>query len=704
MLLFVSDRTDETSLDAYGSARFVAMLNISSSIALGSWSADRSELPSSSAGYDAVRAVVLESVDLDRLSPLQDQALLEYLRSGGIVVLPNPQDMAAPHVSRLAEYLPVQVISQRLCDHIIPTGQTAPISFSSLLPICEAVANPSAQVLLRDGQYVHAAFTRVGRGRLIFTSFALSALPADDNRTPALWNALLDLGHDRENLRGKDLTESQAGTMEQMVGAAAPPWFAAALLAAGYVVLAAAVPIFAGSARRPAAMGMLCTMSIVASLVIMALSTIQRRNQPLMGARITLIDLTAGHCQQLVSIIGPTGTDVALQTSHLATELRPLAAQRRIQLNIPALSVGQVPVASRTLASVSRIDAAAPANQWATITGGFTAEGVRLVIDNHLGSVLRNSSLLWSNAVFRLPEVPEGKLSMIVTSAMLEPADEVSASEGLQDRLLRSVRQSNADDDASRDVMSAEPQFYGFLVPGSTSPALDFQASTTPQWRNLSMVRGCVQWAEAPIGQKVRVDAPFVRLTQSGGLLSERGLPLDEKTQQWAASGLAATGLFAVIPPRGAGMICAERVTVSADLSVASQLAMLRRGQCPNGHVGDHPRGPLVAEWSNVVGRQSSITFTCDSDDLDTQGRLWLRLEVTNLGTAVGGVAASPWQIRGLAISIEGTVIGPALPGFTLPPFLPKARPYRVSVRRPSTRATTRPFHRTTRPGQAVQR
>ena len=64
MLLFVSDRTDETSLDAYGSARFVAMLNISSSIALGSWSADRSELPSSSAGYDAVRAVVLESVEL----------------------------------------------------------------------------------------------------------------------------------------------------------------------------------------------------------------------------------------------------------------------------------------------------------------------------------------------------------------------------------------------------------------------------------------------------------------------------------------------------------------------------------------------------------------------------------------------------------------------------------------------------------------
>ena len=151
-------------------------------------------------------------------------------------------------------------------------------------------------------------------------------------------------------------------------------------------------------------------------------------------------------------------------------------------------------------------------------------------------------------------------------------------------------------------------------------------------------------------------------------------------------------------------MIRAERVTVSADLSVASQLAMLRHGQCPNGHVGDHPRGPLVAEWSNVVGRQNSITFTCDSDDLDTQGRLWLRLEVTNLGTAVGGVAASPWQIRGLAISIEGTVIGPALPGFTLPPFLPKARPYRVSVRRPSTRATTRPFHRTTRPGQAVQR
>jgi hypothetical protein len=117
---------------------------------------------------------------------------------------------------------------------------------------------------------------------------------------------------------------------------------------------------------------------------------------------------------------------------------------------------------------------------------------------------------------------------------------------------------------------------------------------------------------------------------------------------QWLVS-------FAV--PREVGRTRPTRATLSMRASLPGHQLVIRKGQCPQGVVRQSSFGETVAAWDRTVGRQET-TFDIGPGDADTEGRLWLLIDVHSVG-AVAGANPLAWQIQDLGADLEAEVVAP---------------------------------------------
>src|SRR5439155_18118887 len=184
-------------------------------------------------GYDACRAVIFDRSDPDCLDLAQRQALREYLLGGGALILSAPSaDVADPARSWLAPYIPVQIIGRRQIDRLDLQGGIGSLRLRDFVPAAEAFdafpvgagSQSDAEVVFRDGHYVHAAVSRVGLGRVVFTSFPINALDSGDQRAAQVWRRLLDFGSTESDGRSMDLGQEQARLLPAMLGRPTQAW------------------------------------------------------------------------------------------------------------------------------------------------------------------------------------------------------------------------------------------------------------------------------------------------------------------------------------------------------------------------------------------------------------------------------------------------------------------------------------------------
>ncbi len=190
---------------------------------------DSSQLPRSLTEYQAFGCVLLAAPP-DDLDAAQRQALLDHVRAGAVLIVPGAFEAAHLEQSWLEPYLPVRIAGFRQLSQIFPKDGGDPIKLVETVPVSEAFAvdhaafDESIRVILEDRNYVHAAFRRVGLGRVVFTSFPAAALAPNDSRTPSIWRRLLDV--EQSLLVQGDVTMSpqlRQEAMSQLLGRPAPP-------------------------------------------------------------------------------------------------------------------------------------------------------------------------------------------------------------------------------------------------------------------------------------------------------------------------------------------------------------------------------------------------------------------------------------------------------------------------------------------------
>ena len=158
----------------------VPLPNVSSRIPIPSWPLM----------WTMISYVVLDDIDPNAFTPNQQQSMLDWLHWGGQIIISGPNSLDALKGSFLADYLPAQANGIRamnandvasLNKHwTVPSLKTGQVSALEINP--ESAPELFNLKLNEGGSFVPGsdklvAERRVGRGRIVTTSFALTSRP-----------------------------------------------------------------------------------------------------------------------------------------------------------------------------------------------------------------------------------------------------------------------------------------------------------------------------------------------------------------------------------------------------------------------------------------------------------------------------------------------------------------------------------------------
>ncbi|RPI47050.1 MAG: hypothetical protein EHM59_05655, partial [Betaproteobacteria bacterium] len=144
-------------------------------------------LPAHWRGYDAVAAIVLHGVSLERLSASQFDALQKWIAQGGILAVSGSVDYALLRTSRLAALLPGVPLGMTRIDADALRGV-----FPATLDVSHAVHVTRlgafrGKVRLRAGNVPLIVERELGLGRVVYLSFDVARNPFDR------WQGMRDL-------------------------------------------------------------------------------------------------------------------------------------------------------------------------------------------------------------------------------------------------------------------------------------------------------------------------------------------------------------------------------------------------------------------------------------------------------------------------------------------------------------------------------
>ena len=137
------------------------------------WFADLSERMQ---GHEAVDAIVLGSLPAEGMSVLQQRAIIEWVRAGGLLIF-SPGAYTHNYEGSLLEgLLPVRILGSRLVAGLPPLEEIyGPIRREKERIGLAEVAVQDGEVELQMGQFPLIVSRREGAGRVVFVAFGLSS-------------------------------------------------------------------------------------------------------------------------------------------------------------------------------------------------------------------------------------------------------------------------------------------------------------------------------------------------------------------------------------------------------------------------------------------------------------------------------------------------------------------------------------------------
>lgn len=630
-----------------------------------------SALPRHVAGYGAVRAVILNGVSPDALDESQRRALKAYLVGGGVVVLPAPIGDSDPTTSWMGRMLPVQTVGRRDANVITEVGledgansaraKSSELRLRESIELCEAV-DAGGIVLLRDPSFVHAAYTVIGLGRVVFLSVPVNSFDPTDARTQSLWRRLLELDRPTHDWEGSGLQAERDRVLESMIGAPTPPWSHAAMIAGGYLSIMLVVQLLFTGARRPAAFAIGAGVAIASCGTLLIISTIRQSDgNSLSAAGLATVDLGAGgggFRREVVAFFGRDEPEFSLKCPDSVT-LRPIAASAGSPAPLMQLPFA-APNAGVRSGRVDRVwEASQPLDQSVTLQAGatFEADKISLRFDNRLGAVLRSPVVIWNRGCYRLSDLPLGESDALLGAK--NPTGDftnVSVIAGEEDILKARIVKASISASASgrpAPIDDGQPLLVGWLEPAATelSTSLTTYSHVPDRIRAQVMVRVPIQIKPSPISDSIHIPSDFIKVVGGAG----QGVFYDEVAGEWVQSMQAGSWLIGFRAPPEIGRIRPTRATLRADLLAPGHKISFRRGQTVEGQATENAGGEVVADWNRAVGTRSA-RFELEASDVDSSGRVWLLLEVEEAGSAGDAGVLAQWKFNRLELELDASV------------------------------------------------
>ena len=663
LILSVRDSQASETSDAYLPKGLASLLDGQLPYPINVGECEPQALPRHSAGYGAVRAVVFNSSP-DALDACQRKALVDFVVGGGDLILSAPLDAADPSAAWLRKYCPVKVVGSREVSEISasklasfdPASAETSLKLSEPVTIAEAVGLDGADVLLEDAHYVHAAVRRVGLGRVVFTSFPIDALVHSDPRVVMLWTALLGLDGPSHDWTSSALCQRQREILAGLIGAPASPWSHAALAVSVCILLVLLFHFIWRGARRPLAFAVITVFSLAACASLLGLASLRRSDVPgLSMARVGTIELGpagGGARNEAIAMIGPNLPDLTLDAP-LGASLRPATDTATSVAVIDQLPF-QAPleVHAGRFEQIWRLNDTVSADVKLGAQIQFTAQGIRVTVDNNSGQAITSPVLIWDRWCYRLPDLPIGRASFMLGKANSKGdyasggvvADEESS---IRAQIVQSLR-SQRTDMAGSFHLQVPPAICGWISSGGGDVAAPIgRLSASPKLvRSLVLITAPLSVTPAQPGETFHLPAEFVTTLGDAG----HGVLFDRAAGEWMQSMLVGPSLIGFEIPRMIGDAVPVRARIAANLAAGRHSLELRRGQCKDGVVRDNPDGPVVVRWNKATG-EKTVECEVGPEDVDSRGCFWLRLNVEPAGE--GSPDQLQWKINQLAVEFD---------------------------------------------------
>ncbi|WP_318615977.1 hypothetical protein [Sporosarcina sp. YIM B06819] len=150
------------------------------------------KFPEEVAGWGAANFIIIDEYPLADLSAKQQQALLGWVRDGGIMIF-GGSDNSQAEAGLFADYLPLQLHGKTEMNTAALNTWAATKGFEGLIAAYETELLPHATILFEDEHNVLAAYKRLGEGLVIQTAFSVGDEPlATMEGMPAFWKLLFE--------------------------------------------------------------------------------------------------------------------------------------------------------------------------------------------------------------------------------------------------------------------------------------------------------------------------------------------------------------------------------------------------------------------------------------------------------------------------------------------------------------------------------
>lgn len=648
-LLVLADAEQDATVAKFGIAESANAIEQSVGRPVPVAGAHPAAAPLEPAAYAGLHVVAIEDVRPDSIPPALREALLRFVRAGGVLLVSNTRSDGDPRGSWLDAYLPVELVGYRLASSLTRDGTTS-LPMKSLLPVAEAVLRDDAVLVLGTQDSCHAAYRPLGLGRIAFVGFPPGGIQ-EAEQWSILARSLLNLTALELRLAREEDRSEQApiSVLSTMVGREAPPWRAAAAVSLGLLVAVAVAHLAFRGPRRPWAFAGLAVLSLASAAGLVGLSAAGRGRENLVLAELSFRDLGrdgGGFRREWMTLFGADDPSLSIGVSEPEAPLQLLGGEKASLSQFPFAAPRAGARASGGGVWTSAIDQASAAVR-ATLR--FGPRGAELVAEQ-VTTPLDAPLLLFNGRIFPLSAMEAAGSSLVGTAnspGQMTHFATVSTEEArLRARLAGWSSSIPTTLAPLAGGLRQTPVLLGFVR--QDTPLI---TTSTPAARRLSqsLLRMELDIAPAEVGQTVRVPGGMVRLVTDAapGLAPDpNGIFRSSTTGAW---------LIGFAPPQPLGVLSPGRAELQLDAAAALHRISLRRGQVENGRVRDNPGGELLAELSQTIGDRR-VAFTPDAGDIDENGWVWLRLEVAQ-PTTISDTSRRDWEISTLELTLEGKVV-----------------------------------------------
>ena len=515
--------------------------------------------------------------------------------------------------------------------------------FGQHFGITEAI-DAGGDVFLRDQNYVHIAVRRIGLGRLIFTSFPMSALEKSADAASRFWSFIIE-DRPRTDWRTAALgkPEEQNQLVQNLAGAPAPRWSIAAGFAGAFLIVVAATHLLRRGAARPRAYAINLSVAAAMSIILLGAQLVRDRQSKLTGSRLVTLDLGpdgGGRQQELLSFLGSNEPNLELRAARPDVSIRPTIASLHdaATLDLHPVAAPRAGALGQAIARLWSADATIMPGRSLQAVAHFGPEGLSIQADNRLTEPLTMPMLLCGPRWFRLETLPDGQST--------QPVPENSAASVVTDQARLRARIAMAAQSPDEPQAVARPGVPAFTLVGwvaSAPPVVTTQPPLEVPPVTQVMVRVPVRIEPSPVGSQVRIDGSFTRMMNR----SDATLPVVPGAEAWNAVTWPGEWTVCFAPPSAIGRLKVNRATVDVNAIAPEHTLVFRT-----------VNGRSLASLHSPLG-QHTFSFEPAAADLDQNG--WVLIRLTVAANASRGSASIPpqWQLHWLRMSCDAQVVGP---------------------------------------------